>query len=137
MISEPLLAKAISCTYRKLCNNLPDSFQKLWTHWQTDVGPIDDEEWQAALMSPREVAICHCFRLIQLKILHRTYMSGVLLAKIGSRADATCLRGCNQEGTFYHILWECPEIRPLWDTATRKMRDALVNRSCSHLNWVL
>lgn len=52
-------------------------------------------------------------------------MSWVLLAKIGSRADALCLRSCHQEGTFHHVLWECPEVRPLWDTVTRKMQDTL------------
>lgn len=29
LLSEPLQTKAISCTYRELCNNLPDSFQTL------------------------------------------------------------------------------------------------------------
>lgn len=52
-------------------------------------------------------------------------MSGTLLAKIGSRTDAKCLRGCHQEGTFFHILWECSEIQPLWEAVTQQMLDTL------------
>lgn len=125
LLSEPLPTKAVSCTYRKLCNNLPDSFLALRAQWQMDIGPLEDDDWQNALMSPKVTAINHRHHLIQLKILHRSYFSGVLLAKIGGRTNALCLRGCGQESTFYHTLWDCPEIHPLWNKATQKFKDTL------------
>lgn len=76
-------------------------------------------------MSPREAAINSRFRLVQLKILHRSYMSGTTLATIGARPDAMCLRGCRQLATFYHMIWECPTLRSIWDESTRHIQQAL------------
>lgn len=57
LLADPMHKKAISYTYRKLCNNLPDPLLQLREKWTTDIGQIEDEDWQQAIMSPREVAI--------------------------------------------------------------------------------
>lgn len=64
LIIDPMPKKAISFTYRKLCNNLPNPFLNLREQWTADLGHLEEEDWQQALMSPREVAINHRFRLI-------------------------------------------------------------------------
>lgn len=125
LILDPMPKKAISLTYRKLCNNLPNPFLTLREKWTSDLGQLDDEDWQQALMSPKEVAINCRFKLIQLKVLHRIYRSGALLARIGTRSDANCLRNCLEEGTFFHILWECSSIQVLWGAVSEKMQTAL------------
>lgn len=53
------------------------------------------------------------------------YRSGTLLAKIGTRSDAGCLRDCHAEGTFFHILWDCSSIQVLWQAALVKMQTTL------------
>lgn len=125
LIIDPMPTKAISLTYKKLCHNLPDPFQALREKWTTDLGQIDDVDWQQALMSPKEVAINYRFKLIQLKVLHRVYRSGLLLARIGTRSDTKCLRNCSEEGTFFHVIWECTSIQIQWQSALDKMQAAL------------
>lgn len=29
--------------------------------------------------------------------------------------DARCWRGCGQQGTFLHLWWTCPVIKPFWE----------------------
>lgn len=112
LLTDPLIRKAILLTYRKLINNKPDPLVRLRQLWETDLGYLEDDDWQEALSSPRVVAIPMRLRLIQLKSLHRTYLSAHILVKMGCRPDSGCLRGCTAEGTFFHIIWECPELKP-------------------------
>lgn len=74
-----------------------------------------------ALMSPKEAAIPSTLRLIQIKILHRTYYTRVLLHKIGRASTALCLRQYGGIGTFWHILWEYPRIVAFWTYVMRTM----------------
>lgn len=51
---------------------------------------------------------------MQLKILHRTYYTRVLLHKLGKIETPHCLRECEYPGTFFHIIWECQHIQLYW-----------------------
>lgn len=110
ILEEYMPKKAISMTYQKLVNNMPDPLLQLRQHWERDITGLEDEDWQEALASPKEVAITSRLRLVQLKVLHRTYLSSTALVKVGYRADPGCGRECGLEGTFVHILWECVHI---------------------------
>lgn len=48
------------------------------------------------------------------KLLTRWYKVPTKLAKIYPTASEACWRGCGLRGTFLHIWWECPRLRPFW-----------------------
>lgn len=114
ILDGELPERAISLIYKKLIHNTKDPLTQLRNRWDQDVAGLEDDDWLAAIASPREVAIPSTLRLIQLKILHRSYMSRQRLAKIGCSENPNCLRGCGQEGTFIHTLWECDYIQNYW-----------------------
>lgn len=72
-------------------------------------------------MSPKEVAIPSTLRLLQLKILHRTYYTRDLLHKIGRADNSLCVRHCGTEGTLWHTIWDCPQIATYWASVMRTM----------------
>lgn len=115
--------KAISLTYKKLINHTPDLLLKLREKWEADGLEIDDGEWQEALASPKEVAISAKLRLVQLKILHRTYISGNRLVLMGRGETGLCKRNCGEPSTFLHIIWECPLIQKYWKKVHIIMKD--------------
>lgn len=71
MLDGYLPTKVISLTYKKLINKTPDPLRLVRERWERDGLVLDDEEWEEAVASPREVAISSRLCLIQLKILHR------------------------------------------------------------------
>ena len=111
---EHMSKKAISLTYKKLLNNIPDLLQMLRNNWATNLGEITDDDWTEAIASPREVGIRAGFRLVQLKVLHRTYFSPTVIARMGRNTSTLCRRRCEATGTFYHVLWECPAVSFYW-----------------------
>ena len=87
--------------------NTQGSLTRLRTIWEREVGEMDDIDWQEALT---EGSIKASYRLVQLKILYKTYYTRTLLHKIGKIRVSECLRGCGMEGTLIHTLWHCPKI---------------------------
>lgn len=73
------------------------------------------------MTSPRVVAIPARLRLVQLKILHRVYVTGPRLVQMGRAEGGGCRRCCGQTGTFMHILWECIHTQSYW----RKIHDII------------
>lgn len=108
LLTDHMVKKAFSLTYSKIINNQTDPTKTLRERWQID---LEDSDWQEALSSPREVAIPSRIKLIQLKILHRTYYTRTTLYKMGKIDTPLCLRQCGIPGTFYHTLWDCPAIK--------------------------
>lgn len=106
--------KATSLIYRKLINIMEDSLQSLKNKWNNDSLVLDNEDWQEAISSPREVEIQARLRLVQLKILHRVYVTGPALVRMGHLESGECRRGCRELGTFFHILWHCHYIQTYW-----------------------
>ncbi|XP_078506465.1 uncharacterized protein LOC144765829 [Lissotriton helveticus] len=113
---------AISLVYKKLINNLPDLLHDLKRRREADGLEIDEEEWRFALASPKEVAISSRLRLIQLKILHRVYISNTRLKRMGRSESDECRRGCGMIGSLFHMLWECPVLQAYWVKVVRCMR---------------
>lgn len=93
--------------------------------WESDGLILDDEDWTEVVASPREVAISARLRLVQLKILHQTYVTGHHLHKIGYAENSDCRRGCGGEGTFLHIIWECPFISKYWKGIHDTIKDVV------------
>ena len=82
--------------------NTQGELERLKKHLEGDLGEMDEEDWQEALNFPIVVAIEASYRLIQLKVLQRTYYTKTLLYKMGRTGDPLCLRGCGMEGSLIH-----------------------------------
>lgn len=81
LLDDYLPEKAISLTFRKILNNVPETHDRIHIKWADDVGDMTDEDWREAFASPQEVA--NRFKLIQLKIIHRAYYTSTALVKMG------------------------------------------------------
>lgn len=126
LLTEHMTRKAISLTYKKIINNMPEPLGTLRNRWQADVGDLDDSEWQEALSSAKEIAIPPRLKLIQLKILHRVYYNCTLLHKLHKIDTPTCKRNCGMEGTYIHTLWHCPVIVIYWTNVMQIMSQVTV-----------
>lgn len=107
-------SNTISLTYKKLTNATPEPLKDLKEKWEGDGLIIEEEDWVEAIASPREVAISARLRLVQLKILHRIYVTTQFLYNIGKADTNKCRRGWRHMGTFLHTLRECPLIQVYW-----------------------
>lgn len=57
LLQEEIPTQAISLTYKTQLNNMPDNLGPLRAKWELTTGPLEDIDWEAALMHPREAAI--------------------------------------------------------------------------------
>ncbi|KAJ1081061.1 hypothetical protein NDU88_001245 [Pleurodeles waltl] len=92
ILTEPLPEHAISIIDRILSSNSPNPNERLRVAWEEDVGPMDEDEWADVLKSAREVAIWTFFRLVQLWILHWSYLPRVRLQQMGRTQSDLCVR---------------------------------------------
>ena len=82
---------------------MPDNLINL--RRERDIKDMEDRE--TALMHPGEVAIKSRLRLIQFKILHRSYDRAPRLHKMGKVATPNCISSANEYAGFYHTIWDC------------------------------
>lgn len=125
LLLDPMINKAISLTYRKLINNTTDPLGPLCEKWESDVGMREDDDWGEALQCPREVAVRTRFRLVQLRILDRSYTPRTTQHRIGFSVTEYCLRGCREVGTFFHILGDCTRIHAYWSRLSAIMFEVI------------
>lgn len=57
-----------------------------------------------------------------LKILTSWYYVPSRLAVIYLEASPLCFRGCDLEGTMFHIWWTCPRVRFYWKKVFHTLR---------------
>lgn len=79
--------------------------------WEQNIGPIDNTDWEKILEGVKTASPKLSDRLTQLNILYRTYLMPVKLAKFQHTRSHMCLL---VPGTFYHLLWSCPNIQTYW-----------------------
>ncbi|KAJ1108597.1 hypothetical protein NDU88_005973 [Pleurodeles waltl] len=91
VLTEPLTEQPILTIYKKLVNNSPDPNGRLRVAWEEGVGTMDDDDWVDALKSAREIAIQTLFRLLQLWIVHRSYLSRGQLQRMGHSTSDMCV----------------------------------------------
>ena len=69
----------------------------------------DKDRWLIPFKATQEIKL----RVLQWKIAHRIYPSGVLLHKMGIRPSENCDH-CNERETLAHLFFECPKNKQLW-----------------------
>ena len=123
---EAMSEKAVSLTYKTVLNNTPDNLQNLRRKWERNIRVMEDVDWEAALMHPREVDIKTWLRLIQFKILHRSYYDLARLHAMGSVETPSCLRCAQDNAGFYHTIWGCTAIQGFWMAITQELSAIVV-----------
>lgn len=110
ILQEELTTKAVSVIYKTINNNMPDTLGKLRGTWEGDLGEMEDIDWEAALMHPREVVIKARLRLIQFKTSIRATTIEKNCIKMGCAESPRCLCCRAALCNFLNMVWACPHI---------------------------
>ena len=103
------------------CTNLQTKCQ-----WERDMGlPISEAQWNAALRNSTTISKCVRYKMIQLKLIHRAYMTPVIMSKIDPSVSNMCWHGCGSMGTLMHMLWNCPAVKQFWQDIVNDLTSVL------------
>lgn len=134
MVGNPLM-EAVKCPDpKKLISQFysmltipqaTSSAYALKTRWEGEVGTLADDEWSDALDACKLVSPRLSDRLTQLFMIHRAYLTPLRLSKYREGQSTMCII-CNQAtGTFFHLLWQCPQIQAYWVQVVRFLHDTM------------
>ena len=112
---EAIAHGVVSKLYRLLSFSFPNCNTSNQLQWQQDLGiNLSSSEWDGLWRNSINTSKCVRYRVIQMKIMHRAYLTPVRLKKMDQSLSAHCWYGCGEEGTLLHMLWHCPVIESLW-----------------------
>ena len=102
----------VSKLYRMLCHTFFECNVSIRAQWERDLGvPLTAEQWEAILSRSNYLSSCVRYKVIQLKILFRSYITPHKLKKMNCNVSDMCWHGCGSTGTLMHQLWHCPEVK--------------------------
>ena len=152
------------CLYRLIRNALL-FFKEPWTHilltskttkqaCEKDLGiAIDDADWQEVWSQAMNISVCNPTKSIQVRIVHRTYITPVVKNKMDANISPLCWK-CNSEaGNYVHCLWTCVKLQRYWSgvwsvsqygwtlcalyLVSRMVRSLTVNTGDFSMYWLL
>lgn len=107
--------KTVSKLYKLLNYDFFELCTSIMKQWEKDVDiQITKEEWKTILSQSNYISKCVRYKLIQLKILFRSYITPQKMHKMNCNLSDLCWHGCGMTGTFIHQLWQCPEVKTFW-----------------------
>ncbi|KAJ1136201.1 hypothetical protein NDU88_002619 [Pleurodeles waltl] len=125
VLGDTLTHKMVSQLYSTIINYTLDKLGKLQEAWEADVGTLVNIDWEAAFMQPRDFALRVRIRLIQFKVLPRSYCNRSRPQKMGWAASPLCHR-CNiDEGTFLSTIWGCSGITQYWVSIVKELEEVV------------
>nr|XP_014354292.1 PREDICTED: uncharacterized protein LOC106707053 [Latimeria chalumnae] len=105
----------ISKAYSLLRDLLPDFTRNIKAGWERGLGiRLQDCNWLYTCDLLKEVSISSKLRLNHFKVLHCVYYSPSRLHKFDSLISSQYRKCQAQEGTYFHLFWECPYILRFW-----------------------
>ncbi len=114
-IAPKLFRGAVSGLYKLLLHSSPNPNSKTESQWELDLGvKFTSAEWENIWRDIKTTSKSVRGRVIQLKILHRAYITPSRLKKIDSSASNLCWHECGQVGNLIHMLWLCPAVKLFW-----------------------
>lgn len=82
------------------------------TQWEQEIQEtLDLEAWHSIALTASRSLINTSIVEANYKVLLRWYLVPAGLATFVPRASSKCFWGCGQEGTAYHIWWQCPKVQ--------------------------
>lgn len=116
----------VSALYKLLIQSLPDNTVSTKLQWEKDIGStLTEEQWNTITRKLSLCSKCVHYKIIQIKIFHRAYVTPTTLKKMNPNVSELCWHGCGQIGTLGHLLWSCPSVKKLWDSVIEFMEDTL------------
>lgn len=105
----------VSKIYRLLCCIFSKSTASIKAQWKKDLGlHFTTGLWEKNLSCSNHLSKCVRYKIMQIKILFRSYITSHRLKKMNSNVSDKCWHGCGMTGTFIHLLWHCPDIQEFW-----------------------
>ena len=88
---------------------------KIKLQWEQDLGKkLTAEQWGTIIQHPNHASKCVRYKLIQLKTLHRSYITPEKMKRMDPDTSDACWHGCGERGSMMHMFWECPEVKRFW-----------------------
>lgn len=107
----------ISSLYTHLLSNImtlkPLACETKWKHF---IPEMSDEEWQEALEVVTKVSPSVNNKLIQLYIVHRSYLTPLRLHKMGRLSHDRCHSCGRPAANFEHLMWDCSYLQGFWSS---------------------
>ena len=93
------------------------------TVWRNDIPNLDpDFSWDTVWSNIRESSRNPDHQQIHLNFVHRTYLTPRRLCAMKILNNPNCtLCSPNTLGTFFHMVWECPEVDSFWNMVATKL----------------
>lgn len=105
----------VSGLYKWLLLSSPNRNSKTESQWEHDLGvTLTPTEWGNIWSNINIISKSVRLRVIQLKILHRAYITPSRLKKIDPHTSNLCWHKCGQDGNLFHMLWLCPAVELFW-----------------------
>lgn len=106
--------------YKTLCNLNADNSDKVKGRWESDLGTIESEDWNALCSQPSSV---WCLTLPGRGNL-RFYIGSISLPKPDIewiQLCQLCTKCHSAVGSFIHCFWSCPHIQQFWTTIIQQL----------------
>uniref|UniRef100_A0A6I8Q4E7 Reverse transcriptase domain-containing protein n=1 Tax=Xenopus tropicalis TaxID=8364 RepID=A0A6I8Q4E7_XENTR len=114
-ISYPYSRGVLSKLYQILLEAYSPPNLPYMKAWEGDLGyPLNEDTWIKVWDSTAHSSINTSLPEAGYKVLLRWYLVPARLHKINNAYSSQCFRGCGEEGTAYHIWWQCPRVQCFW-----------------------
>lgn len=103
--------------YHLLLLSSSNSITQTQLRWEQELGiSLPPNEWDNIWKHSVSLWKCARFRIINLKVLHRAYITPCRLKKMDKSLSDLCWHGCGNVGTLAHSLLFCPAVKILWNS---------------------
>lgn len=111
---EPEPKKVVSQLYKILVTKLSNPLEKARAKWSVDIPSLDGDAWEEVKANLYSSLISTRDKLVQFRIIHRTYLTPLRLRTMGRNRNANCPKCQNPDTGLFHMLWSCPVIYTYW-----------------------
>ena len=115
IINTQDMSKFTSKIYKTLNGRVMSSFYPLKKIWEKDLNVvIDQETWTTICAKVNLSSLSPRILEHNYKFIFKTYLTPVCLNKMSSDYSPLCNRCKLALGTYPHMFWFCPKIKPFW-----------------------
>lgn len=113
------LTKPLSSLYKELFQETTVLMQTCRLAWETVAPGLGRDDWDDMWGTAFQCLVSTRDCLIHYKFLHRTYLTPARLARMFGNQHSLCWRYSAPLAKSIHIFWDCPQIRPCWQTVAQ------------------
>lgn len=115
-----------------------DTLQPLRGKWERDIEhTFTDKQWERILEFPKKTSRNPKFKLIQLMILHRAYLTPRRLHLMFPESENVCPRCHTPDAGFIHMLWDCPRLGHYWSVVHAVLQTTTLTTHNNTLEYYL